>query len=161
MNCLSITRTLALASLPNNSPPPQPNRTPPMRRISSTPTPPRRTPIPQQQQQQKQPSVVEIERAIGAGIFRDRNPRESEVNKTLFDVLLSSSIGKSEGPVEKRLRETGEWILDRSEGASRSAGKQILMGMFLWIIPLGISLLVASGFIKLPFSTPFLDDLIM
>ncbi|KAK9276016.1 hypothetical protein L1049_005547 [Liquidambar formosana] len=87
--------------------------------------------------------------------------RESEVNKTLFDVLLSSSIGKSEGPVEKRLRETGEWILDRSEGASRSAGKQILMGMFLWIIPLGISLLVASGFIKLPFSTPFLDDLIM
>ncbi|KAL8105834.1 hypothetical protein AgCh_029581 [Apium graveolens] len=73
---------------------------------------------------QKKPSVAEIERAIGAGVFRDRNvDGDSEESKTLFDTILSNSIGKSEGSVEKKLRETGEWILDKTEGpSSRSAG---------------------------------------
>lgn len=114
---------------------------------------------------QPKPSVAEIERAIGAGVFRDRDTDSgSEQSKTLFDSILSNSIGKSEGSVEKKLRETGEWILDRTEGSSSSgsAGKQILKGVFLLILPMWmLSFLVASGLIKLPFDTPFLDDLIM
>lgn len=114
---------------------------------------------------QKKPSVAEIERAIGAGVFRDRNTDDgdSEESKTLFDTILSNSIGKSEGSVEKKLRETGEWILDKTEGSSaRSAGKNILKTVFLLILPLWIiSFLVAAGFVKLPFDTPFLDDWIM
>ncbi|KDO64586.1 hypothetical protein CISIN_1g0304702mg, partial [Citrus sinensis] len=40
--------------------------------------------------------------------------------------------------------------------------KGILMVVFKWILPMWtLSLLVASGVIKLPFSMPFLDDLIM
>lgn len=42
------------------------------------------------------------------------------------------------------------------------AGDKILKVMFIWILPLWIlSFFVASGSIKLPFSTPLLDDLIM
>ncbi|KAA8532549.1 hypothetical protein F0562_032635 [Nyssa sinensis] len=158
LSCISLTKTLIFASLPNNSPP-QNNRKPPVRRINTAPPP-----TIQQQQQQKQPSIAEIERAIGAGIFRDRDTSNvnSEQSKTLFDTIFSNSIGKTEGSVEKKLRETGEWIIDRSENASRSAGKKILTFVFLWILPMWIlSFLVASGLIRLPFSTPFLDDLIM
>ncbi|XP_052204238.1 probable NAD(P)H dehydrogenase subunit CRR3, chloroplastic [Diospyros lotus] len=118
----------------------------------------------QKLQRQNQPSVAEIERAIGAGVFRDRDTsnRNSEQRKTLFDSILSNSIRKSEGSVERRLRETGEWIIDRTEKESNSAGKSILMAVFQWILPIWIlSFLVASGIIKLPFSIPLLDDLIM
>ncbi|KAK2994764.1 hypothetical protein RJ640_001670, partial [Escallonia rubra] len=48
--------------------------------------------------------------------------KESEEKKTLFDAILSNSIGKKEGSAEKKLRETGEWILDRTESSSRSSG---------------------------------------
>ncbi|XP_071690088.1 probable NAD(P)H dehydrogenase subunit CRR3, chloroplastic [Rutidosis leptorrhynchoides] len=115
------------------------------------------------QLKQKTPSVAEIERAIGAGIFKDRDiNRESEPEKTLFDSILSNSIGRTEGDVEKKLRETGEWILDQTEGSSRSPGKNILKVVFLWILPVWIvSFLVASGVVKLPFVSPYLDDLIM
>ncbi|KAL0424625.1 UNVERIFIED_CONTAM: hypothetical protein Sradi_0997300 [Sesamum radiatum] len=75
--------------------------------------------------------------------------------------MLRNSVGKSEGSVEKKLRETGEWLIERSERASRAAGKQILMGMFVWMIPVWIfAFLVASGMVQLPFDTPFLEDLI-
>ncbi|KAK3020034.1 hypothetical protein RJ639_003284 [Escallonia herrerae] len=87
---------------------------------------------------------------------------ESEEKKTLFDAILSNSIGKKEGSAEKKLRETGEWLLDRTESSSRSSGKKILKAVFILILPVWIlSFLIASGVIKLPFNTPFLDDLIM
>lgn len=42
------------------------------------------------------------------------------------------------------------------------AGKNVLMFVFQWVIPIWtLSILVASGLIKLPFNTPFLDDLLM
>lgn len=42
------------------------------------------------------------------------------------------------------------------------AGKNILIAVFQWVLPAWVlMLLVASGTIKLPFSIPFLDDLIM
>ncbi|XP_009628500.1 probable NAD(P)H dehydrogenase subunit CRR3, chloroplastic isoform X1 [Nicotiana tomentosiformis] len=110
-------------------------------------------------QNQRQLSVAEIERAIGAGIFRDRDTsREAKESKTLFDSILSNS----EGDVEKKLRETGEWLIDKTEDTSASAGKKILVVVFKWILPLWIlAFLVASGMVNLPFSTPFLDDLLL
>ncbi|KAF7133298.1 hypothetical protein RHSIM_Rhsim09G0093700 [Rhododendron simsii] len=103
-------------------------------------------------------------RAIGAGMFKDRDTsnRNAEKNKTLFDRFLSITIGETEGSVEKKLRESGEWIIDRTEKAPKSTGKNILVAVFLGLLPLWmLSFLVASGVVKLPFSTPFLDDLIM
>lgn len=42
------------------------------------------------------------------------------------------------------------------------AGKGILIFAFQWMMPIwAISLLIASGTIKLPFSSPFLDDLLL
>ncbi|PWA45332.1 hypothetical protein CTI12_AA519350 [Artemisia annua] len=42
------------------------------------------------------------------------------------------------------------------------AGKNILKAVFLWILPLWIiSFLVALEVIKIPFISPYLDDLIM
>ena len=42
------------------------------------------------------------------------------------------------------------------------AGKNVLMFVFQWVIPIWtLSILVASGLIKLPFNNPFLDDLLM
>ncbi|XP_034682008.1 probable NAD(P)H dehydrogenase subunit CRR3, chloroplastic [Vitis riparia] len=154
MRCVSMSTPIALASLNHHSQPPLPQP----KRIEPTTLPKTKRPQPPQ----RQPSVIQIERAIGAGIFRDRDPRGSEQNKTLFDLLLSNSIGKTEGSVEKKLRETGEWIIDRAEGTSRSAAKQILMVTFLWVLPTWtLLLLVASGVLKLPFSIPFLENLIM
>ncbi|XP_073146737.1 probable NAD(P)H dehydrogenase subunit CRR3, chloroplastic [Henckelia pumila] len=106
------------------------------------------------------PSVLEIERAIGAGIFRDTDG-ESDGRSRLFDNVLGKTIGKSEGSVEKKLRETGEWLIDQNERTSSSAGKQILMTMFMWILPMWmVAFLVVSGVIQLPFATPFLEDII-
>ncbi|KAL0430270.1 UNVERIFIED_CONTAM: hypothetical protein Sradi_0653000 [Sesamum radiatum] len=79
----------------------------------------------------------------------------------MFDNMLRNSVGKSEGSVEKKLRETGEWLIERTERTSRAAGKQILVSMFVWMIPVWIfAFLVASGMVQLPFDTPFLEDLI-
>ncbi|KAK9050304.1 hypothetical protein SSX86_030724 [Deinandra increscens subsp. villosa] len=155
----SINRPPILSSLSERSNPPESK--PKVRRMNTT-IPPQ--PPSGKQPMEKKPSVAEIERAIGAGVFKDRdiNSRESEQEKTMFDQILSNSIGKTEGDVEKKLRETGEWIIDQTEGPSRSTGKNILKAVFLWILPLWIlSFLVVTGVIKLPFISPFLDDLIM
>ncbi|THG14780.1 hypothetical protein TEA_027325 [Camellia sinensis var. sinensis] len=142
---------IIIASLSNNNPPPpHTNPKPPLHRIN-TPNPSTtaakhlQLKQKQQKQKQKQPSVAEIEKG-----------------KTLFDSIFSNSVGESEGPVERKLRETGEWIIDRTERSSNSIGKNILMAVFQFVLPIWIlSFLVASGIVKLPFSTPFLDDLIM
>ncbi|CAN4116434.1 unnamed protein product [Withania somnifera] len=110
-------------------------------------------------QNQRKLSVTEIERAIGAGIFRDRDTnRDAKESKTLFDSILSNSVGENEGDVEKKLRQTGEWLIHKTENTSASAGKQILVAMFQWILPMWIlAFLLASG----SFTTPFLDDLLL
>ncbi|XP_068643052.1 probable NAD(P)H dehydrogenase subunit CRR3, chloroplastic [Aristolochia californica] len=101
------------------------------------------------------PSVLEVEKAIGAGLFEDQDSRSQRGASSFFDSL------SSEGSAEKKLREAGEWIIDRTEGASGS-GQEVLMVVGLRILPFWIlSLLVASGVIKLPFSVPFLDNLLM
>ncbi|OVA01695.1 hypothetical protein BVC80_9071g11 [Macleaya cordata] len=91
------------------------------------------------------------------GVRRIKNAQQPSVAE-----ILTNPFGQDEGPVEKKLRETGEWIIDTTEGATRSAGQEILMVLCLRVLPLWVLfLLVASGFVKLPFDLPFLDDLIM
>ncbi|KVI05438.1 hypothetical protein Ccrd_016229 [Cynara cardunculus var. scolymus] len=121
LSCICINRAPILSSLSDRS---NPDTNPQVRRI--------KTGIPLQppagkQQKEKKPSVAEIERAIGAGIFRDRDINRQDYGssnreKTLFDSILSNSIGRKEGDVEKKLRETGEWIIDQTEAPSRSTG---------------------------------------
>ncbi|XP_042501035.1 probable NAD(P)H dehydrogenase subunit CRR3, chloroplastic [Macadamia integrifolia] len=114
---------------------------------------------------QRQPSIAEVERAIGAGIFRDDGSpttRDSSESSTILDMFLSTKTSRPEGSVEKKLRETGEWLIDSSKGKSGSAGQEILLVVSLWILPVWMFFLfVASGVIKLPSSIRFLDDLIM
>ncbi|XP_057527563.1 probable NAD(P)H dehydrogenase subunit CRR3, chloroplastic [Amaranthus tricolor] len=122
------------------------------------------TPSKPNQIKQSQPSVAEIERAIGAGIYRDHDPASDTTTekKSVVDAVLSNSIGKTEGETEKALRQTGEWISGQSEKTTRTYGKKILEIMFLWIAPAWLLLLlVATGAVKLPFSFSALDDLLM
>ncbi|CAL0318479.1 unnamed protein product [Lupinus luteus] len=106
------------------------------------------------------PVVIQIERAVGAGSFRDTEPRDVVDKKTsMVDWFLGQAV---EGALEKNLRITGEWLANNSEKKVRSSGKGILMFMVQWMLPIwAISLLVACGAIKLPFNSSFLDDLIM
>ncbi|MCD7468259.1 hypothetical protein HAX54_006275 [Datura stramonium] len=121
------------------------------------------TTLEQKKQNQRELSVAEIERAIGTGIFRDRDTsRDAKERKTLFDSILSNSVGENEGDVEKKLRLTGEWLIHKTEHTSASAGKHILVAVFQWILPMWIlAFLLASGMLNLPFTIPFLDDLLL
>lgn len=103
---------------------------------------------------------MNIERVIGAGSYRDyEKPIDQEKNEKKKKKMSGLM---EEGPVEKKLRETGEWVTTKTEGEFRSNGKRILMFSFKWAIPLYIFMVfVASGVIKLPFSSQFLDDLLM
>ncbi|KAF9592457.1 hypothetical protein IFM89_014947 [Coptis chinensis] len=77
-------------------------------------------------------------------------------------MISSTPANYPESKVEKKLRETGEWILDATKGPTPSAGHDILMSICLGILPIWLLfLLIAFGGFKLPFSTPALDDLIM
>ncbi|MBA0760003.1 hypothetical protein Gotri_022801 [Gossypium trilobum] len=86
-----------------------------------------------QQKSHPPPSIVQIERAIGAGSFRDADSRHiflhppfaflwEQRRKTIFDGLLPVTGGKFEGDIEKKLRETGEWIGTTTEATFRSSG---------------------------------------
>ncbi|XP_030515107.1 probable NAD(P)H dehydrogenase subunit CRR3, chloroplastic [Rhodamnia argentea] len=128
-------------------------------RIRTAPTPPGSK---QKKTQKQQPTIVEIERAIGAGWFSDADPKKLEQRKSVLDGVLPTDGWKVESSVERKLRESGEWILDQTERRPASAGKSILVAVFQWVLPAWVlMLLVASGAVKLPFRVPFLDDLIM
>ncbi|KAJ4710017.1 Chlororespiratory reduction 3 [Melia azedarach] len=108
--------------------------------------------------QQQQLSIMQIERAIGAGTFRDAEPKDLEEKDIEYNGILPDFSDVFDGPVQKQLRQTGEWVANNTEEKLRSSRKGILMLVFKWILPIWtLSLLVASGAIKLP----FLDDLIM
>ncbi|KAI4313756.1 hypothetical protein L6164_026711 [Bauhinia variegata] len=157
---LSISKTVVAAanipetdssSLQSNAPKPHPV---PTRKAVTLPGRKKLQPL------SPQPSLVKIERIVGAGSFRDGEPQgDSEQRKSVFDLFWGNQF---EGPVEKKLRETGEWLVTNTENEFRSAGKGILIFAFQWVLPIWVlSLLVAFGIIKLPFSTPLLDDLLM
>ncbi|XP_037495092.1 probable NAD(P)H dehydrogenase subunit CRR3, chloroplastic isoform X2 [Jatropha curcas] len=132
LSCHCTTKTLVFACLHNptncnDSPPPKPNTTNPNKPpipITKRKTRPR---IRQRQSKlQQQLNLIRIERAVGAGSYRDSDPTGSEERDrdSIFKGLLPNSAGALESPVEKKLRETGEWIVDKSEGEFRSSGKK-------------------------------------
>ncbi|KAI5394517.1 hypothetical protein KIW84_061244 [Lathyrus oleraceus] len=128
---------------------------------STTSAPPNKLP-----RRPPQPSIMQIERALGAGSFRDGEPelkkeKDSDAKKTTMDLFLGQAF---EGVMQKKLRETGEWLGENGETRFRSTKtrKGILVFAFQWMMPIWVLLfLIASGAIKLPFSTPFLDDLLI
>ncbi|KAF9674011.1 hypothetical protein SADUNF_Sadunf10G0083400 [Salix dunnii] len=175
LSSYSITKTLVVfASLPSNtnSPSSQSNTDPkppslpvPVPTTRSTTTkstttlqPPRKKGV--QNRLQQQLDLMRIERVVGAGSYRDyEKPIDQEKEK---EKKKKVSGFMEEGPVERKLRETGEWVTTKTEGGFRSNGKRILMFSFKWALPLYIFMVfVASGVIKLPFSSQFLDDLLM
>ncbi|KAK4596760.1 hypothetical protein RGQ29_014695 [Quercus rubra] len=174
LSCLSTTKPLTLASLPTNND--SHSHSPPLIQTNHTntkPPTPMHITIPQpkttlpttkmQKQKRKQPSIEEIERAISAGRYRDIDAKElEELDKSKFDLASMSFGDKFESPVEKKLRETGESLETWTQTWFRDSGKNVLMFVFQWVIPIWtLSILVASGLIKLPFNNPFLDDLLM
>ncbi|XP_009129223.1 probable NAD(P)H dehydrogenase subunit CRR3, chloroplastic [Brassica rapa] len=150
----------AMASLTNDSPsslPSKPTKKP--TRISQKPGNENQQ-LSRKQRREKKPSIAQIERAFGAGSYRD-SEGEMDMN-TVFDELLLGHANKFEGKLEKKLREVGEMFVDLTESKLRSSGKPVLLFTIQWILPIWIvSLLLACGIIKLPFSLPLLDDLIM
>ncbi|XP_051122372.1 probable NAD(P)H dehydrogenase subunit CRR3, chloroplastic [Andrographis paniculata] len=161
LNCNSVIRHQISASsaLPDDPSSPsvysKPTEYPPPKRS-------RKLPLKLKLRQAKgaqQPTVLEIERAIGAGIFRDRDVNsESGDKSSLFE---RNTVGEDEGSVKKKLSDVSEWLIDQTERTSRRAGKPILVSMFVWMIPIWmVGFAVASGIIQLPFQTPFLEDLI-
>ncbi|KAF3776029.1 hypothetical protein EJ110_NYTH49254 [Nymphaea thermarum] len=68
----------------------------------------------------KRPSVSDVELAIGAGKFRDRDFRPNKESPGFIDIVQSSPIGQEESDVERRLRGVGEWMVQKTEGEGRS-----------------------------------------
>ncbi|OAY29263.1 probable NAD(P)H dehydrogenase subunit CRR3, chloroplastic [Manihot esculenta] len=170
LSCHCMSRALVFASLSSNiddSPLPQSNTTRPHNDKDKAPIPTIKSKTRTKRRHsklQQQLALIQMERAVGAGSYRDSEPTGSD-QRTKDSILtgLSPNSGDAlEGPVEKQLRETGEWIVDTTEGQFRSSGKRILMFFFQWVLPIYIFMfLVTSGIVKLPFSTPQLDDLLM
>ncbi|KAH7516316.1 hypothetical protein FEM48_Zijuj10G0122200 [Ziziphus jujuba var. spinosa] len=135
-------------------------------------------------QKPRQPSVIEIERATGAGRFRDTDSRHEkqrqpfscsslnfclfiylyfifimiflcvcvcvsefhelfreleELKDAKFDMSLMNFPGKFEGPLEKKLRETGEFMANQSERGFRSSSKLLLQLGFISFVLTPIS----------------------
>ncbi|KAJ4888485.1 chlororespiratory reduction 3 [Raphanus sativus] len=150
----------AMASLTNDSPSPLPSKATKKPTRISQKNGNENQQLSRKQRREKKPSIAQIERAFGAGSYRD-SEGEMDMN-TVFDELLLGHANKFEGKLEKTLREVGEMFVDRTESKLRSSGKPVLMFTLQWILPIWIvSLLFACGIIKLPFSLPLLDDLIM
>ncbi|BAT84688.1 NAD(P)H dehydrogenase subunit [Vigna angularis] len=108
------------------------------------------------------PSVMQMQRIVGAGSFRDTEPLPlpgSDMRKTVMDLFLGQAM---EGRVQKKMRETGEWLDANAESKITSSRKGILLFMVQWMLPIWtILFLIAFGAIELPFGNPFLDDLLM
>ncbi|CAK8570390.1 unnamed protein product [Lathyrus sativus] len=172
---LSITKLIVVttATLPQNSDSssssssPQQTNLPQSKKPSLGPTNSTTSSPPNKlRQRAPRPSIMQIERALGAGSFRDgepdlKNEKDLDMKKTTMDLFLGQAF---EGMVQKKLRETGEWLQENAETRFRSTKtrKGILVFAFQWMMPIWVlSFLIASGAIKLPFSIPFLDDLLM
>ncbi|KAG1346996.1 putative NAD(P)H dehydrogenase subunit CRR3, chloroplastic [Cocos nucifera] len=152
--------TAAAGAVPHSSPPATAAATTKARTrttlASQTARPSRRT---KGSPPRKQPSVAEVERAIGVASDPFQSSSSSS-SSPFLDFVSSTPIGQAEGPTERKIRETAEWVVDHTEAHARS-GQRILMMMSLKILPVWLLLLLfASGVVKLPFDLPFMDDLI-
>ncbi|XP_031131474.1 probable NAD(P)H dehydrogenase subunit CRR3, chloroplastic [Ipomoea triloba] len=164
VKCFSISNTQILASAGHNNSSSStshsiPKTSPSLPKFNTTPTSSQST-SPQKLKHPKkkhknptQPSIAEIERAIGAGVFRD---------PAIYKRVESGSDIGGEWPVEKKLREVGEWLLAATETSPDTSSRNILKTVFLWILPMWVlAFLVAARIIQLPFTSPFLDDLLL
>nr|GMD10338.1 probable NAD(P)H dehydrogenase subunit CRR3, chloroplastic [Ipomoea batatas] len=116
--CFSISNTQILASAGHNSSSSSstshsiPKTSPSLPKFNTTPTSsqstsPQKLKLPKNKPKNPtQPSIAEIERAIGAGVFRD---------PAIYKRVESGSDIGGEWPVEKKLREVGEWLLAATE----------------------------------------------
>ncbi|CAN0899258.1 Probable NAD(P)H dehydrogenase subunit CRR3, chloroplastic [Linum grandiflorum] len=113
-----------------------------------------------------------MERAIGAGSYRDAEPPASVENalgsgiaglwSESDDDTSSSNGNQFEGSLQKKARETGEWLAHKTETEFRISEKQGLEFLFKWALPISLlAMMVAVGVVKLPFLSPFLDDFIL
>ncbi|KAJ8760994.1 hypothetical protein K2173_022032 [Erythroxylum novogranatense] len=174
LSCNSVTKAFVYGSLrfrssksndSNNSTSSQPNSDPKHSNPLEKPKPKATITLPlnQTQRQSKlyqQLALSQLEHAIGAGSYRDSEHRGSRKRKS--KELSQNSRGPMEGSIEKKLEETGDWLVNKTEEQIRSTGKGFLMFTFQWILPTYILLfLMASGVIKVPLESPLLDDLIM
>ncbi|CAL1361759.1 unnamed protein product [Linum trigynum] len=114
--------------------------------------------------------VLRVERAIGAGSYRDAEPPGAAEGRGsgIAELWLESEDGSNrsnnpfEGPVEKKIRETGEWLAYKTENDFRISEKQSLTLLYKWALPISLlAMMVAVGVVKLPFLSPLLDDFIM
>nr|GLL29058.1 probable NAD(P)H dehydrogenase subunit CRR3, chloroplastic [Ipomoea trifida] len=162
--CFSISNPQILASAGHNSSSSStshsiPKTSPSLPKFNTTPTSsqstsPQKLKLPKNKPKNPtQPSIAEIERAIGAGVFRD---------PAIYKRVESGSDIGGEWPVEKKLREVGEWLLAATETSPDTSSRNILKTVFLWILPMWVlAFLVAARIIQLPFTSPFLDDLLL
>lgn len=52
------------------------------------------------------------------------------IGGTFFDLMSESPVGKPEGEAEKKLREAGEWLIERTKESSHS-GFALSLNYFL------------------------------
>ncbi|CAN0899255.1 Probable NAD(P)H dehydrogenase subunit CRR3, chloroplastic [Linum grandiflorum] len=149
------------SSLPNSNPAaspssPQNPKAPLILPITSN------TATPNKNNVQKKLQVLRMERAIGAGSYRDAEPPASVENALADDDTSSSNGNQFEGSLQKKARETGEWLAHKTETEFRISEKQGLEFLFKWALPISLlAMMVAVGVVKLPFLSPFLDDFIL
>ncbi|KAG5038033.1 hypothetical protein JHK82_018849 [Glycine max] len=113
MFCLSNLSTIkpivANATLPQNN---DSDQTKPSIPVPATKSLPRRNRL---RNGAPKPSVMQMERIVGAGSFRDTEPpplRDSDMRKTVMDLFFGQAM---EGEVQKKMRETGEWLSTNAE----------------------------------------------
>ncbi|KAH0468307.1 hypothetical protein IEQ34_003340 [Dendrobium chrysotoxum] len=117
----------------------------------------------------RRPTAADVRLAIGVdelprpdgGTPSSASSSSSSSSSRLMDFLATTPIGQPESPAERALRQFGEWMIDRTEARSGD-GLMNLMLLCLSVLPVWILLLlVASGIIKLPFSHPFVENIIL
>ncbi|CAL9089230.1 probable NAD(P)H dehydrogenase subunit CRR3, chloroplastic isoform X2 [Musa acuminata AAA Group] len=106
----------------------------------------------------QQPSVAEVQKAIGVVDDPFRSPDGASSSSSSSSPFLG--FLQDESPAERKLRKAAEWVVDSTEAQAQS-GQRILLLVCLNILPVWLLLLlVASGVVKLPFDLPFWNDLI-
>ncbi|CAL9042430.1 unnamed protein product, partial [Musa banksii] len=106
----------------------------------------------------QQPSVAEVQKAIGVVDDPFRSPDGASSSSSSSSPFLG--FLQDESPAERKLRKAAEWVVDSTEAQAQS-GQRILLLVCLNILPVWLLLLlVASGVIKLPFDLPFWNDII-
>lgn len=73
---------------------------------------------------------------LGEGVNLLEMYRESEQRKSVLDGVLPTDGWKVESSVERKLRKTGEWIVDRTERRPASAGNDSSPGPSIILVHL-------------------------